>query len=825
MALTPVAGIPDRYRNLIEDLPAVVYTLVVRKDGVVTPRDFYIGPRVLGLTGYSSEEIGQDPGLWQALVVPDDRLQLASARALGQGLRDRLVTEYRIRCRDGSMKWLRDEAIVRETGDGDVFLHGVVTDVTAEKEAQAALAASERLLGLVGSRGGDIVYQRRLDGDHAFEYISPAVEAVLGYPPDAFYARPELGEALVHPGDAEAVERLRAGDDAVFRARHRDGSWVWLEGRVEVTPGPPHGMLVGAFRDVTARKLAEDRRQQTEVELAKVIENAALAYAGADEDGRIVEWNAEAERMFGWTRDEVIGRSLASTLVPPERREHHVRGFRALVESGQGERQVRRLEVEALHRSGRRFIAELSLWATVTGSGRRFSALIQEISDRKRLEQDLRSMALHDSLTQLPNQTLLLDRLARSLSVARGTGVPTVVVVDLDAFRLINDAYGRAAGDKVLVAAAGRLRSVAGDVDTVARGGGDEFAVLLESVDGAADAGVFSGRLVEAFRRPFVIDGTEIFATASVGVAMAETDSTPEQMLRDASAAMYRAKARGRSRSEIFEDGMRPSGLSRVHIANSLRRAIENEEFALDYQPIVDMRTGALASVEALLRWRTADGTFVPPAVFLPVAEETGLIDPIGRWVVGEAVKRAGAWRRSGIDARVSINMSMQNLEAPDILTTLRSQLEKWNTPPDAIALELTETAATADLDVTKRVIADVRGMGIRVSIDDFGTGYSSLAYIQHLRVDEVKIDQSFVQGILANTESEAIVRSAIGLGHELNLSVVAEGIEDEATWKALRRLGCDLAQGYWIGRPMPLSDLRRWQRSWRADRRTAVAP
>jgi len=441
------------------------------------------------------------------------------------------------------------------------------------------------------------------------------------------------------------------------------------------------------------------------------------------------------------------------------------------------------------------------------------TALVEVLQRRRRYASalELAHQAVHDALTGLPNRLQVAERLEQALARAGRTGCEVAVLfIDLDRFKLINDGRGHAAGDELLVVVAERLRRVVRSGDVVARFGGDEFVVVCEDQTAAFEASLVAGLILDALREPVVVDGQELFLSASIGIAMADGTGSPESLLRDADAAMYRAKEKGRSRSEFFDATMRTEALDHLETQSALHRALERDELRVHYQPVVDLASGAVTGVEALVRWEHPQNGLVSPASFVPLAEETGLIVPIGAWVLDQATAQAARWRdRSwGRNLTVNVNLSARQLRQPDLIPALMSGLLESGTDPALLCLELTETTFMEDARSHREVLDAIQSLGVGLAIDDFGTGYSSLTYLKRLPVSVLKIDQAFVRGLGRDAADTAIVKSVIGLAHALGLMVVAEGVEDADQMAHLRRLGCDQAQGYFFARPQSAEDL-----------------
>jgi diguanylate cyclase (GGDEF)-like protein len=427
----------------------------------------------------------------------------------------------------------------------------------------------------------------------------------------------------------------------------------------------------------------------------------------------------------------------------------------------------------------------------------------------------VRRQALHDSLTGLPNRTLLLDRLDQGLArLRRREGALAVLFADIDRFKVVNDSLGHGFGDRLLIALAERLRATLRPGDTVARLGGDEFVVLCEDLASADDALATARRMASGLDRPFRIDGQEVYVTMSTGVTMVTSSeaqsAASDALLRDADLAMYQAKANGRARWEVFNTAMRAGVVHRVATETALRRAVERGELCAAYQPIVTVAGRSIVGAEALVRWRHPDEGMVPPDRFIPVAEESGLIVPVGRWVLHEACRQGALWAAEGTgdpDAFfVSVNLSARQLTHPDLVEDVAEALGTSALHPASLCLEITETAVMEDVRTVASVLGRLKELGVRLAIDDFGTGYSSLAYLKRFPIDVLKIDRAFMEGLGVGGEDAAIVAAMVRLADALGLLVIAEGLETAGQLAELQRLGCWGAQGYYLSPPAPPS-------------------
>jgi diguanylate cyclase (GGDEF)-like protein len=434
--------------------------------------------------------------------------------------------------------------------------------------------------------------------------------------------------------------------------------------------------------------------------------------------------------------------------------------------------------------------------------------------ERRRTEEQTQHEALHDSLTGLPNRSLFLDRLQHALSVeARRRTAIAVLFLDLDQFKLVNDSLGHAAGDELLAAVAPRIEQALRPGDTVARFGGDEFAVLAEDVRNERGATRIAERIAEALARPFILREREHFVSASIGISIGTGTEDPEALIRDADAALYRAKDHGRGGYEIFDEVMRSRVIEHMQTENDLRRALQREEFVMHYQPVVSLVDGSIVSMEALLRWDHPDRGLIGPLAFIPVAEESRLIVPIGRWVIEQACRQAAAWQQLHPDSApigVAVNLSARQLADPELTSHIEGSIKANGIAAETLWLELTETALLDDTAPCERSLTNLSRIGVRLALDDFGVGFSSLGYLKRLPLSMIKLDRTFVENVTDNPHDAAIVRAVSEMADTIGIDVVAEGVETDEQVRMARELGCGYAQGYHFAEPVPASYVER---------------
>jgi len=523
-------------------------------------------------------------------------------------------------------------------------------------------------------------------------------------------------------------------------------------------------------------------------------------------DGRIAGANARAERLLGYAPGELIGRPVEE-LAPERLRAACVALLERFVASPSLLEPPRGRELFARRKDGSEVAVELSLSHDGQGYGLVVHVLMVDLSERRRHERAIRHHSVHDALTGLPNRVLLDERLGRAFATAAargGKGTVAALFLDVDQFKVVNDSLGHQAGDALLREVAERLRARVRPGDTVARFGGDEFVVLCEGLGVPNDALGVVARIEDAFAAPFIVDGRPHRVSASIGVATSgPTTADPDTLLRNADVAMYRAKARGRARYEIFDEQLHARSLRAFELQRALPGAIERGELRLEYQPVYRMEDGLLDAFEALARWRH-NGVDIPPAEFIPLAERAGLISMLGEWVLREAVRQLAVWRPLYPTLRVAVNLSARQLTDDTLVGTIIAVLDETGADPAGLALEVTETALLEDQADALSVIEAVRALGCSVLLDDFGTGYSSLAHVARFPVDGIKIDRQFVAGCDTEPASRAVVDAIVGLAGGLGACVVAEGVETASQHAEVTQAGCGFAQGYRFARALP---------------------
>jgi diguanylate cyclase (GGDEF)-like protein/PAS domain S-box-containing protein len=669
--------------------------------------------------------------------------------------------------------------------------------------AVQALRRSEAYFRALVENARDVIHV--INEDRTTRYITPSIRHLLGWDPEEMVGKNALD--LVHPDDVEAaLEQIRLGRERpgmgrplTVRVRHRDGSWRVFEaiGRNLLDDPRVRGIIVNS-RDVTERRRAEEQSLRLAV-FARENPNPIFELSP---DGAVVWVNAAGQRLVA-----ELGVDGPAWVFPPE----HAELLRQASGEGTG---IRAREA----RVGARVFAWSYHPQPSLGTVHLFG---EEVTDQKRVEDRLLHDALHDSLTGLPNRHLFMQRLGESLfRFNQGGGQFAVLFLDLDRFKVVNDSLGHHVGDELLVTVARRLLESVRATDTVARFGGDEFAILLSELTDTNDATVIAARVAAEVAAPVNLSGYEIFTSASIGIALASNGyERPEYLLRNADVAMYRAKGSSAGLAwEVFDRGMHAQALARLQTETDLRRGLQREEFRLHYQPIISLKTGRITGVEALARWAHPERGLVEPADFIPVAEETGAIVQLGEWVVREACRQLGEWRRErGVELSVSVNLSARQLAQPGLVGVIRSALDEAGLTPAELKLEITESALL-ETAAAECVLAELCGLGVEMQLDDFGTGYSSLSALHRLPMQALKVDRAFVSRMENGNAPTQLVRTIALMARGLELTVIAEGVETEAQLAEVRAIGCDHAQGYLMSRPLPadqLGDLLATDSAW----------
>jgi diguanylate cyclase (GGDEF)-like protein/PAS domain S-box-containing protein len=755
------------------------------------------------LLGYDEDElVGMPVG---ALVAGDGLLEALRGRPVR-------LEEASLRARDGARVDVSLSIAPVEEAGVHVGAVLIARDVRERKAAEAALRTSEARFRALAEGEAAAVFI--LEGE-SLRYVNPALEALTGHKgpvllamrfwdlahPDRRELFRERGLSAQRPGSPPARFEVK------LLTQRGEPRWVDLTVTPVEIEGRPSAMAT-AF-DITERKLTDDALRESERRLREILDNMQLIAVLLDLDGAVTYCNEYLLELLGCAQDDVVGHDWFAGFVPEDERQAARRAFDESVGRGAV---APHDQSEVLTRAGDRRLVSWShtVLRDVEGRVVGTASIGADVTDRSRAEERLRHGAFHDALTGLPNRALFMDRLANCLARARRRPQYrfAALFLDVDRFKGVNDSFGHLTGDKLLIEIGRRLEACLRPGDSVARLGGDEFAVL---VDDMADADVpnrVAERIQAVLGTPFEVAGREVFLTASIGIAPHKPRyQGPEDFLRDADTAMHHAKTRGRAHHQVFDTTMHSRAVGLLQIENDLHRAVERGELSVHYQAIVSLRAGTIAGFEALVRWQRPGQGFVPPADFIRIAEETGLIIPMGTWVLREACRQVRAWQEQTIPAAaplmVSVNLSARQFAQPDLVAQVGAIVEETGLEPGSLKLEVTESVLMQDPEVAAGMLAELAARRVHVCIDDFGTGYSSLSYLLRFPASTLKIDRSFVSDMAAGTQHSEMVRTIVVLAHNLGMDVIAEGVENAEQVRHLQALGCDYMQGYLLSKPV----------------------
>ncbi len=677
-----------------------------------------------------------------------------------------------------------------------------------------------RLLTTITDNLVGMIYRCRIDAIWTMEYVSEGCHKLTGYRPDELVFNNRVSyDQMTLPEDREHVGRtiraaLAANEafDVEYRIRRADGQIRWVLER-GVGLYDQHGHLAwieGFIQDISERMAANEALHEAVRRYRSIFEHATEGIFQTTPEGRYLNANPALARIYGHASPDELVAHLhdiqRQLYVLPQRRGEFVRLMQA-------HGVVRNFESQVYRRDGHIIWISENARAVrdVDGSVQFFEGTVVDITERKQHEAVLEHQASHDSLTGLPNRSLLRDRIEQAIVKAqRDNHLVAVVFVDLDHFKLINDSLGHHVGDRLLLEVADRLLACVRGHDSVARQGGDEFVLVLTELHEENEILAIVSRLLEIISQPWMDEGQEYGLSCSVGISCYPQDGgDPDALLRCADAAMYKAKESGRSTYHFYTPELNLAISERLELENSLRHALEREEFRVYYQPRIDVASGRIIGAEALIRWDCPGKGIIPPDSFISIAEETGLIIPIGQWILEEACRQNSAWQRAGLPPiNVSVNLSPIQFRHTGLVQSVASALAQAGLDPAFLELELTESFVMHDAERINVAMKSLKTLGVDIAVDDFGTGYSSLSYLKRFPVDRLKVDKSFVRDIDNDPDDAAIVRAIITLGHALGLKVVAEGVETLAHLEFLRQHGCDELQGYYFSRPIPALEM-----------------
>ncbi|WP_309496306.1 EAL domain-containing protein [Sulfurovum sp.] len=809
--------------------------LIGSNDGVwdwnMITNSVYFSPRWKEMLGYRDDELPNVLSTWSDFLHPDD-IDRAWEDANKNINKETEYYEsiYRLKHKDGHWVWILDRGKALFDESGKAFrMIGTHTDFTKEKENQLKLEAQSNIieklkerqeLALVGSK------TTVLDWDFTDNsmYISPSWKEMLGFHDQELPNRASSWSQRAHPEDRKIIlkmirahqEQQRKNFEFHHRIKHKDGHWVWVLGRAQIfyDKNGKKVRMIGTHTDITEEKELQLKYSHH----SQMIDQMHEAVNTTDLTGIVTSWNKGSELTYGYKAEEVIGKHISflySSNLDEELSAELAKVTPSLKEKGEY-----RNTLPFVKKSGETVLISLSLsfLRDEMGNPLEIVAYGQDVTERKKAEDALieqknilRHQALHDDLTGLPNRILFKDRLAHGIKTAErhATGL-AVFFIDLDKFKQINDSLGHDVGDSVLNSVSKRLKNVIRKEDTLARLGGDEFTVIMYDLEKPEDAEVLAKKILKTLSEPLHVNSHILYVTGSIGISLyPENSDDSEALLKYADTAMYKAKEEGHNTFKFYSYSMTKYALDKMKMRTSLQQAIDNKEFILHYQPQINTMTKKLLGVEVLVRWEHPTRGLLYPDIFIPFAEETGMIIEIDRWVMKTAMKQVSKWYKAGLTPGVlATNLSIKQLECGDFLKKLQKRLEKYNFDPQWLELEITEGQMMKKPEDVIKKLNQINDLGVNISIDDFGTGYSSLLLLKRLPINRLKIDRSFVADIPDDEEDVAIIKAIIALAKSLKLDLIAEGVEIEQQKNFLIDNGCFNVQGHYYSHPISAEEM-----------------
>jgi diguanylate cyclase (GGDEF)-like protein/PAS domain S-box-containing protein len=761
-------------------------------------------------------------------VDPDRREQLKALMARDGKVVNFVCELYRHKSRERI--WVSDNSHSVYDQHGELlYFEGTLQDITASRLAEQALRDSEAQLRMVTDQVPGMVFLMQIepDGTRRYTFVSEGVRALFGVTPAEVLADSGLLRSFRHPQDRALVEEQMREAPALpesvatqFRIVLPDGTCKWLEVTASTVSQDAHGCLrCGLVVDISERKRTETLLRETEERWKLALEGVGDGVWDWYIQTGVEYFSKRCMDMYGYTEDDALDRAdVFDALTHPDDVEQMARDrqahFDGLTPTYVNEHRIRCKD------GSWKWVLTRGMLVSRDAQGKplRMIGTHTDITERKQSESKIWQQANFDILTGLPNRRMLRDRLEQELRKCKRDGTQLAVLfVDLDHFKEVNDSLGHDSGDLLLVEAAGRIRACLRESDTVARMGGDEFTVLLPDLVDGAGLEYVAQKLLTVLAGAFQLGDEQVFVSASIGISLCPDDGTQvEQLFKNADQALYAAKGAGRNRCSYFKPAMQEAAQVRARLAADLRGGLQAGQFEVHYQPIVALRSGAVHKAEALLRWRHPVRGMVSPAVFIPIAEGSGSILEIGEWVFRQAAAQVRHWRdQLDPDFQISVNKSpVQFQQAAQVHSAWIAHLSELGLPGQSIVIEITEgLLLESDARVTAQLL-DFHDAGIQVALDDFGTGYSSLSYLQRFDIDFLKIDQSFVRHLIADSTDLILCKAIIVMAHELGMQVIAEGVETDVQRDLLTAAGCDFGQGYVFARPMPAADMEAWVRA-----------
>lgn len=795
--------------------------IITDTDGLVV----WINEALTAISGYRMEEIAaKRPGeLLQGEGTDPDTIRImAKALATNKGFNVDVLNYSK----KGKAYWTRIACNPLRDDSGELIgFISIQSDVTREKQDADLISRNEGLLKAVIDANTIGTWQLNLQTREL--QINDKWAALLGYRrAELLPTNQSTWENLTHADDLAycltQIQKHVTGQvpnyEANVRMKHKSGSWVWINTRGRMTSRTPDGKpewLLGTHFDISAQIQAENTLIEQSKQMQAIVDNMLDGVISIDGKGVVLTFNHAAEQIFGYSSEEVVGHNVSLLMGSPHR-ENHDTYLANYLETGTGNVVGRKRELDARHKSGTAFPIELGLAEVHQERGVNFIGIVRDITQRKKAEDEVRQLAFYDPLTTLPNRRLLMDRLQQVLAnCGRQHRHAALLFLDMDNFKDLNDSSGHRKGDELLCQVAQRLIKCVRQSDTVSRLGGDEFVVVIEDLsiddhEAANQAEAAAEKIVAQLSLGFDLGGLAYNGSASIGVTMFnDTRYCASDLLKQADMAMYKAKAAGRNGIRFFDPQMQVAVSLRASLEQDLHDAIRLKQFVLFYQKQVDLR-GEIIGVEVLLRWIHPTKGLVSPAQFIPLAEESGLIIPIGKWALHAACETLAQWACEPAKSHltIAVNISVVQFREKNIVLTVLDALASTGAPAQRLKLEITESLLASNFQEVKTKMLELQQHGISFSIDDFGTGYSSLLYLKQLPLNQLKIDQSFVQDILSSPNDRAIAQAIITLAAAMKLNVIAEGVETQEQRALLELLGCEAYQGYLYGKPCALEEL-----------------
>jgi diguanylate cyclase (GGDEF)-like protein/PAS domain S-box-containing protein len=825
-----------RFRELAETIQDVFWV------GTPDWREvFYVSPAYEKIWGQSCDSLYEQPLSWLDPLPKEDRERVLSflKEGVGDDRSEIVFPEYRVVQGDGSIKWIAARAYPIHDDSGTIIrVAGIAEDITERKNTEDII---QNIAAGVGATTGEKFFRNlvtRIATTLGVKYalvaqlipdnrcqtlaIVSGNEILINFDYDLKDTPCEnvlkqglccylSGVCAQFPKD-DLLQDMEIESYIGIPLRSADQRSLGLLVAMDTKPLQKQKLAGTLLEIFAARAAAELERVHGERQLqlaANVFENIAEGVVVTDIDGNIVAVNKAVFGITGYGEEEILGQNPRLW-----KSQHHDAAFYQAMWSSLAEEGHWCGEVLNRRKNGEVYPSQMTITALRSKDGNltNYVSVFSDISMAKESQEKLEQLAQYDQLTQLPNRRLLHDRLKQALRVAeRRAQFLGLLLLDLDNFKSVNDCLGHKCGDLLLIQVAKRLLACMRESDTVARLGGDEFVVLLPDCKSADNLTSVARKILEELATPFDIQGNEVFVSASIGVTIYPDDGNQaEILLKNADTAMYHIKHTEKNNFQFFTASMQEHIVKRLQLISELRRAMEREEFVLYYQPKMDLVTGRISGMEALIRWQHPDNGLIAPADFIPLAEETGIIVSLGKWALRKACLQTRKWQQEGVNAlRVSVNLSARQFQDEELVEMVGTVIRETAIEPGFLELEITETTVMRDIDRTIEILWQLRDLGILLSIDDFGTGYSSLNYLKRLPLDILKIDKSFVRDVTTDPNDKAIVEAIVSLSHHLKMKVVAEGVETEEQLDFLKKERCHEVQGYYIARPLPAEDFK----------------